>query len=129
MKELLGRLEDEPIKNIEFKGGWVSLEYDGKKLKNKIIVEKHQEFVGRWDVYINAVYLDDDLKGIDMEAVAIHETIEKYVSQKYGLNSYKDGHEIATMKEREFIEKKNGSWVSHQTKVANVWKKENKKQY
>ena len=124
MKELLGRLKKEPISSVEFRRGWDSLEYDGKKLKNHIIIEKHQEFVGRWDLDINAVYLDDDLEGLDMEAVAVHETIEKYVSKQYKIDSYKDAHEIATLKEKEFIEKSKGNWQSHQLKVAHIWKKE-----
>jgi len=124
MKELLGRLEEEPISNVKFSKGWISLEYDEKKLKNQIVIERHQKFVGRWDKDINAIYLDDDLEGIDMEAVAVHETIEKYVSQKYDLNPYKEAHDIATIKEREFIESNKKSWQSHQLKVAHVWKKE-----
>jgi len=126
MKELLGRLEEEPVKNVKFRRGWISLEYDGKKLKNQIVIEKHQKFVGRWDKDINAVYLDDDLEGMDMEAVAVHETIEKYVSQKYDLDPYREAHDIATLKEREFIEKNKGNWHSHQLKVAHIWRKESK---
>ncbi|MBL7170342.1 MAG: hypothetical protein ISS48_04960, partial [Candidatus Aenigmarchaeota archaeon] len=60
-KELLGRLEEEPVKKIKFGRGTISLEYDGKKIKNRIIVEKHQKFVGRWDEVLNVVYIDDDL--------------------------------------------------------------------
>ena len=129
MKELLGRLEEEPIKNVRFTKGWISLEYDGKKLKNQIVIEKHQVFVGRWDLDINIVYLDDDLEGIDMEAVAVHETIEKYVSQNYGLDPYEEAHEIATFKEKEFIEKNKGNWQSHQIIVGKIWKKESKRSH
>ena len=64
-KELLGRLEDESIDKVKFSRGWILLEYDGKKLVNHIIVESHQQFVGRWDVDLNAVYVDNDLKGIE----------------------------------------------------------------
>ncbi len=123
------RLERKSIKNIKFNKGWIFLEFDGEKLKNKIIVEKHQKFVGRWDMIINAVYVDDDLEGLDMEAVAVHETIEKYVSQKYNLDTYGDAHVIATTKEREFIEKKKGNWKSHQIKISNIWKKESSKSH
>ena len=129
MKEILAQLEDEPVKNVKFKKNWISLNYDGNNIKNQIIVEKHQEFVGRWDVDINIVYVDDDLKGLDMEAIALHETIEKYISQKYDFDPYKESHDIATMKEREYIEKKKGKWKSHQIKVGKIWKNESKKSH
>jgi len=129
MKELIRRLEEESFKNVKFRRGWVSLEYDGKKLKNQIVIEKHQKFVGRWDQDINAVYLDDDLEGIDMEAVAVHETIEKYISQKYEFDPYREAHAIATLKEKEFIKENKGNWQSHQLKVAHIWRKESKRSY
>jgi len=129
MKELIGRLEEESIKNVKFRRGWIFFEYDRKKLKNQIVIEKHQEFVGRWDSDINVVYVDDDLVGIDMEAVAVHETIEKYVSQKYDLDPYREAHDIATLKEREFIEENKGNWQSHQLKVAHIWRKESKRSH
>ena len=129
MKELLGRLEEESIKNIKFGRGTISLEYDGKKIKNRIIVEKHQKFVGRWDEVLNVVYIDDDLDDLGRKAVALHETIEKNVSQKYDLDPYEEAHDIATMKEREFVEKNKGNWRSHQMKVAYIWKKESKRSH
>ena len=92
MKKLLKRLKEEPIKGVKFKKNWISLKYNGAKLKNQIVIEKHQKFVGRWDEDINVVYIDDDLEGLDMQAVAVHETIEKYVSQKYDLDPYEEAH-------------------------------------
>jgi len=129
MKELIGRLEDEPIKKVKFTRGTVSLEYDGKKLKNRIVIEEHETFVGRWDIDINAVYVDNDLDELDMQAVAVHETIEKYVSQKYDLDPYKKAHYIATVKEREFLKRHRKDWKSHQIKVGKVWRKEAKRTY
>ena len=128
-KELLGRLEEEPIKTVKFSRGWIFVEYDGEKIVDHIIIEKHQEYVGRWDIDLNVVYVDDDLEGLDMEAVVVHEVIEKYVSQKYDLDPYKEAHDIATIKEREFLEKKRGNWQSHQLKVAHIWKMESKRSH
>ncbi len=124
MEELLGRLEEEPVKNIKFKEGWIHLEYDGTKIKNYIVVEKHQKCIGRWDTQLHAVYVDDDLDEMSRKAIAVHESIEKYVSQKYDLDPYKEAHDIATIKEREFLEENDGDWRSHQIKVGLIWKKE-----
>lgn len=122
--DLVERLKKEPVKNVKFTKDFISFEYDGKKIRNIIIIEKHQKFVGRWDKILNVVYLDDDLKGLDLEAVALHESIEKYVSQKYGLKPFEEAHEIATVKEREYMERKKGNWASHQIKAGIIWKKE-----
>ena len=129
MKQLLGRLEEEPVKKVRFSRDWVFIEYDGKVIVNHIIVDKHERCVGRWDMILNVVYVDDDLKGLDMEAVVVHEAIEKYVSQKYNLDPYEEAHEIATAKEREYLEKHKGDWKSHQLKIAHIWKKESRRSH
>ena len=129
MKKLMARLKKESLKKVKFSRGWIFVEYDGKILVNHIIIEKHQEFVGRWDIDLNVVYIDDDLEGLDMEAVAVHETIEKYVSQEYELDPYGESHDIATIKEKEFVQKNKGNWKSHQIKIAHIWRKESKRSH
>ena len=125
---LLKSLMREKVKNVKIKGDWVSLEYDGEKIKNRIVTKKHEYYVGSWSKSKNEIFLDNDLKGKkDRDAVAVHETVEKFVSQKYGLAEDIDAHIVATEKEREYFEKIGGDWRSHQMKVTKVWMREGKK--
>jgi hypothetical protein len=126
MDKILEKLKKEPLKSAKFSRGWIFLEFDNQVIINHVVIERHQRCVGRWDMDLNVVYVDNDLKGIDMEAVAVHESVEKYVSQKYNLNPYKEAHDIATIKEKEFVKKNKGNWKSHQLKVAYIWRNENK---
>ena len=121
-------LKREKVKNIQFGKDWVSFEYDGEKIKNKIIIKKHESYVGSWAKTKDKVYIDDDIKGkIDVKAVALHESIEKFASQKYGLRYDVEAHDLADAKEKEFLERVDGTWVEHQRKVDKVWRKEGKK--
>ena len=121
-------LKREKIKNIQFGKDWISFEYDGEKIKNKIIIKKHESYVGSWAKTKDRIYIDDDIKGkIDVKAVALHEAIEKFASQKYGLRYDVEAHDLADAKEKEFLERVDGTWVEHQRKVDKVWRKEGKK--
>ncbi|MCX6821808.1 MAG: hypothetical protein NTW30_03445 [Candidatus Aenigmarchaeota archaeon] len=121
-------LKREKVKNIQFGKDWVSFEYDGEKIKNKIIIKKHESYVGSWAKTKDKIYIDDDIKGkIDVKAVALHESIEKFASQKYGLRYDVEAHDLADAKEKEFLERVDGTWIGHQRKVDKVWRKEGKK--
>jgi len=121
-------LKREKIKNIQFGKDWISFEYDGEKIKNKIIIKKHESYVGSWAKTKDRIYIDDNLKGkMDIKAVALHEAIEKFASQKYGLRYDVEAHDLADAKEKEFLERVDGTWVEHQRKVDKVWRKEGKK--
>ena len=125
---LIKSLIREKVKNVEIKNGWISLEYDREKIKYRIVTKKHEYYVGSWAKTRNKVYIDNDLKGKkDRDAVAVHEAVEKFVSQKYGLDEDTDAHKIATEKEREYLKKIGGDWRSHQMKVTKVWMREGKK--
>jgi hypothetical protein len=121
-------LKREKIKNIQFGKDWISFEYDGEKIKNKIIIKKHESYVGSWAKTKDKIYIDDDIKRkIDVKAVALHESIEKFASQKYGLRYDVEAHDLADAKEKEFLERVDGTWIEHQRKVDKVWRKEGKK--
>jgi hypothetical protein len=128
VKYLVRILRREKIKNVKFGKDWVSFEYDGEKIKDKIVIKKHEGHVGTWAATKDKVYVDDDLKGKrDVKAVALHEAIEKYIAQKYGLRDDVEAHDLADFKEREFLERVDGTWMKHQRKVDKVWRKEGMK--
>jgi len=125
---LIKSLIKEPIKNLEITDKWISFEYDEEEVANEIIIKKHEHYVGSWAKTKNRVYIDDSLKGKkDIKAIALHESIEKLVAQKYGLGEDTDAHIIATAKEKEFLEKIGGNWEKHQRIVTKVWKLEGEK--
>ncbi len=125
---LIKRLKEEKVKNVRVKNGWISFEYDGEKIRNKIIIRKHECYVGSWARTKNKVYVDDSLKDEkDRKAVALHESVEKFITQKYGFPEDAESHEIATIKEREYLEKIGGNWKIHQIRVGKVWVKEGRK--
>ncbi len=127
-KYLVRLLKKEKVKNVQFGKDWVSLEYDGEKIKDKIVIKKHESYVGSWVKTKDKVYVDDDLKGkVDVKAVALHEAIEKFIAQKYGLRDDREAHDLANFKEKEWLERIDGTWVEHQRKVDKVWRKEGKK--
>ena len=127
-KYLIRTLKKERVKNVKIKNGWISLEYDGEKIRNKIVIKKHEPYVGSWAKTKDEVYIDDDLKNKkDMSAVALHECIEKFVTQKYGLPEDTISHDIANEKEKEYLARIDGPWEKHQRKVDKVWRKEGEK--
>ena len=115
-------------KNVKFGKNWVSLEYDGHKIKNKIKVVKHEWGVGDWERSKNVVIIDNDLKRErDIQSVALHESIEKYVAQKYKLKIDDEAHPIAEAVEKRYFRILDGSWKRHQKNVEKVWIKEGMK--
>lgn len=125
---LIKSLLREKVKNVKITDKWISLEYDGEKIKNEIVIRKHECYVGTWAKRNDRIFIDNDLKTKkDRDAVAFHETIEKFVTQKYGLDEDTDAHRIANEKEKEYFEKSGGNWRSHQMKVTKVWMHEGKK--
>ena len=125
---LIRMLKKEKVKRVKIKNGWISLEYDGEKIRNKIVIRKHEGYVGSWARTTDKVYVDDSLKEKkDRDAVALHEAVEKFVTQKYGFPEDAESHDIATIKEREYLEKIGGNWKKHERKVHRVWIMEGKK--
>ena len=116
------------LKNVKFGKNWISLEYDGKKIKNKIKIVKHEWGVGDWNKHEKIVIIDNDLKRKrDIKSVALHESIEKYVAQKYKLNIDDEAHPIAEAVEKRYFRILDGSWKKHQKNVEKVWIKEGMK--
>jgi len=121
-------LKEEKIKNLRIKDGWISFEYDGERIRDKIVIKKHECFVGNWAKTKDKVYVDDDLKDkVDINAVALHEAVEKFVTQKYGLSEDVESHDIANAKEKEYLKKIGKSWEKHQRVVDKIWRMEGEK--
>jgi predicted RNA methylase len=114
-RDLIKKLSKLNVHNVAFKNNRISLEFDGDKLSSKIM-KKHIKEIGNWSRKYNRVYYNPDLKKEDILPILVHEVVEKYITEKYGLNVDKESHEIATAVEKNFIASK--SWRSHEQRIA-----------
>lgn len=126
-KELVARLLGEPVKNIEFDNNFISFEFDGRKIKDRIVL-KREPHVGEWAKNKDKVFIDEGLRRkTSIEAISLHEAIEKHLHERYGLRTQKEAHQIAEKKERAFLKSKGGNWRSHQLTVYWLWHKKGEK--
>jgi len=86
-----------PVPYLE---GTIQVMYDGEVLTNAIEVIPHDKWVGSWDKTQRIVYIDDDLPKKYWKSLAVHESVEKYLREKYGLDENAEGHEAAEEVER-----------------------------
>jgi len=106
-RDLVKRLSNLNVSNVRFDGQTISLNYDGHVLHNRVRALTCEPWVGHWNRQHNIVYYDDDMgRNLrQVQSLAVHETIEKYVCQRYGLNSDAEGHYVAEMVERKYARK------------------------
>ena len=123
-KKLVEKLSKLNASNIVFKDNWISLDYDGRHLKDRVI-KRRINLIGNWSRKNNVVYYDPDLKKEYVVPILVHEVVEKYVTEKYGLNADKESHEVADAVEREFVGEKN--WRSHQQRMIKILRCKNHK--
>ncbi|MFH1544771.1 MAG: hypothetical protein ABIE23_01590 [archaeon] len=126
-KDLMKRLLREPVKNMEFNKNSVSFEFDGRKIKDRIVF-KREPHVGEWSRKKNTVFIDKELeRKRSIHAISLHEAIEKYLNERYGLKTQEEAHAIAEKKERTFLKSVGGNWRSHELMVYWLWHKKGEK--
>lgn len=122
MASLLRELSQKPVSNVKFNGRKISFDYDGKKL-SYVVVRKSTCFVGNWSRSKNEVYYDAHLKDpFEIQTICIHEAVEKYVTEKYGLDVDRQSHRIAQAIEKRWFEKHKRNWASYDRKATRIWK-------
>ena len=135
-KALVKALSSKRVSNVTYKNGYIALKFDGRKLRNKALV-KHDYGIADWSRKRKEVHYDEKLKEKDVLPILVHETVEKYVTEKYRLAVKMESHKIAQGVERRFIsekctkkQKKNCKhsgrcWRLHEQRIDRLWKKEN----
>jgi hypothetical protein len=125
-RKLVKRLSAMNALNVKYDGKTISFRYDRNLIRNKVIMKKHLGWVGQWSRTTNTVYYDDDLVNQPKEllCVLIHESIEKYVHDKYGLSDIAEGHYIATMVEQKFARTSGVNWEDYNWRVEFISRKE-----
>ena len=122
-KDLIEKLSRKHVTLVKFDGKKISFRYDGKKLSNRA-VKRTVKVVGDWSRKSDAVYYDKNLDQLGVLPILIHESVEKHVTQKYGLDVDTEAHRIAQAVEKEFVADKN--WIRIQKLVSKDWVKTNK---
>jgi len=115
-----------PVKGIRFFGGdkKISLTFFGERFSYRILV-KREIHVGGWNKGKEGeIRIDKDLfskQKKSFRALCVHEAIEKFVAEKYGLKVDDEAHVVATKKEEQYLKSIGGNWRSHQILVYHLW--------
>ena len=62
----------------------------------------------------------------ELLCVLVHESVEKYVHDKYGLSDDAEGHFVATMVEQKFARQIGVNWSDYNWRVEFIYRKEMK---
>jgi hypothetical protein len=83
--------------------GKISFNFDGTRINNLIRIVQKDERVGQWDLLGNILYVDDNLPSKWLKYIAVHESVEAYLSKKYKLNPDEEAHTLAEDIEHRFF--------------------------
>jgi hypothetical protein len=115
-----------PVTNIKFSGNRISFNYFGYRISDRITVKK-QPHVGEWSRRVSKVVIDRNFKtkerAKEFKSLCLHEAVERFLVEKFGLNTDNEAHPVAKKKEREYLESIGGNWKSHELKVFWDWHK------
>lgn len=128
-RAIVKRLSKMNALDVKFNGKQITFRYDRSLINNKVIMRKHLGWVGLWSHTNNTIYYDDDLVSQPKEllCVLIHESIEKYVHDKYDLSESAEGHYVATMVEQNFARDTGVNWEDYNWRVEFIYRKEMKR--
>ena len=127
-RKLVKHLSSMNALNVKYTGNYITLRYDRNEIKNKVVMKKHLGWVGHWSRGTNTIYYDKELvkEPKELLSVLVHESIEKYVHDKYGLSDDAEGHYIATMVEQKFARDIGVNWDDYNWRVEFIYRKEMK---
>ena len=123
-KEFIKILLKAPIKDVKFSKNLISLIFFGHRISDKIKI-KLEEHVAEWSRKRKEIFIDRKITSSDkkksFKALCVHELLEKFLVEKFGLNLDKEAHLVAARKEKEYLESINGNWRSHEQMVYWDW--------
>ncbi|MFH1056940.1 MAG: hypothetical protein V1717_04055 [Candidatus Micrarchaeota archaeon] len=123
-RNLLRKLLDAPVSNVCFSKNRVYLDFLGYRVSDSVVI-KREKYVADWSRRRKQVFVDREILGRDREksfrALCVHEAVEKFLCEKFGLNADNEAHVVATRKEREYLKKIGGNWRSHELIVYWDW--------
>ena len=113
-----------PVRDVKFFGNKVSLTFLGHKISDHAVT-KREEHVAEWSRKRKEIFIDKKVNIQDrrksFKALCVHELIEKFLVEKFGLKVDTEAHVIATKKEKEYLKSIGGNWRSHELIVYWDW--------
>jgi len=109
------KMMTEPITNVKYSPavgpypGKISFDFDGQRITNKIEIVPHEPWVGSWDQNRSVVYVQKNVPEKNRQHLSMHESVEKYLHDDYGLSDMAEGHEAAEEIERRWFVKNVGT--------------------
>jgi len=129
-KEFIKILLKTPVKEVKFSKNRISLTFFGHRISDNIKI-KSEEYVAEWSRRRKEIFIDKEITSSDkkksFKALCVHELIEKFLVEKFGLNLDEEAHLVATKKEKEYLESINGNWRSHESITYWDWHKHGEK--
>lgn len=114
------------ITKVKFSGKRVSLNFFGHRISDQFTIKK-EDHVAEWSRRRKEIFIDKNFSEEEREksfkALCVHEVIEKFLVEKFGLKLDKEAHSIATQKEKEYLKKIGGNWRNHELEVFWDWHK------
>jgi hypothetical protein len=108
----------------------ISFRFDNHMIRNHVMINKHEIYVGNWSRNNNVIKVDDDiLRSRDKNvliSLALHESIEKYVSQRYSLRANTEAHIIAETVEYRWATAHHIDWARYDLLADMIRKKEDR---
>jgi len=119
-------VQDKNVSVLTYSPNRITVTFDGEVLSNRVKIVPHEAWVGSYSKNSSEVYVDDDVPQRFRRSMAIHETVEKYLKERYGLSDLYEGHEYADEIERRWHLKNLGSmsWENYSAVVERVHRKE-----
>jgi len=113
-----------PVRGVKFSGNRISLSFLGHKISDHVIT-KREEHVADWSRRRKELFIDKKINIQDrrksFKALCVHELIEKFLVEKFGLKVDTEAHVIAAKKEKEYLKSIGGNWRSHELIVYWDW--------
>ena len=123
-REFVKVLLKAPIRDVKFFKNSISLTFFGHRISDKIRI-KLEEHVAECSRKRKEIFIDKKIAFSDkkksFKALCVHELIEKFLTEKFRLKTDEEAHLVATRKEKEYLEKINGNWRSHEQMAYWNW--------
>jgi len=123
-KAFLRLLLKAPLRDVKFNGNRVSLTFFSHRLSDRVVI-KRENHVAEWSRKRKEVFIDKGItnkdRGKSLKALCVHEVIEKFLNERFGLRTETEAHTVATKKEKEYLESLGGNWRSHELIVYWDW--------
>jgi len=125
-RELMKTFMKSPVTNVKFSKNKITFDFFDHKISDTICVKK-QPHVGEWSRRTNKVIIDKNFHNKErmkeFKSLCLHEAVERFLVEKFGLNTDNEAHIVAKKKEKEYLESIGGNWRGHQLRVFWDWHK------